>query len=123
MSTTAGTGAAAGKLPPTIGRYRVVDRIGTGAMGMVYAADDDTLGRRVAVKVMMGDLEDEPEMRGRFFREAKITGQLAHRNIVTVFDLGEENHHPYIVMELLSGLALPEFLDRRQACRSTSSSI
>ena len=66
MSTTAGTGAAADKLPPTIGRYRVVERIGTGAMGMVYAADDDTLGRRVAVKVMMGDLEDEPEMRGRF---------------------------------------------------------
>ena len=110
MSTTAGTGARAGKLPPSIGRYRVVERIGTGAMGMVYAAEDDTLGRRVAVKVMMGDLEDEPEMRGRFFREAKITGQLAHRNIVTVFDLGEEDHRPYIVMELLTGMALPEYL-------------
>jgi len=110
VSTSAGSGASAPRLPATIGRYRIIDRIGTGAMGMVYAADDDTLGRRVAVKVMMGDLEDEPEMRGRFFREAKITGQLAHRNIVTVFDLGEEGHQPFIVMELLAGQALPEYL-------------
>jgi eukaryotic-like serine/threonine-protein kinase len=110
VSTTIGPGAAADKLPPFIGRYRVVDRIGRGAMGVVYAAEDETLGRRVAVKVMMGDLEDEPEMRGRFFREARITGQLAHRNIVTVFDLGEEDGHPFIVMELLKGMPLAEHL-------------
>ena len=110
MSTTAGPGSSTQKLPATIGRYRVVERIGTGAMGMVYAADDDTLGRRVAVKVMMGDLEEDHEMRGRFFREAKITGQLAHRNIVTVFDLGEEDGHPFIVMELLKGLPLADHL-------------
>ncbi len=97
-------------LPQFIGRYRVVERIGKGAMGMVYAADDESLGRRVAIKVMMGDLEEEPEMRGRFFREAKITGQLAHRNIVTVFDLGEDQRHPFIVMELLSGMPLADFL-------------
>jgi hypothetical protein len=79
-------------------------------MGMVYSADDETLGRRVAIKVMMGDLEEEPEMRGRFFREAKITGQLAHRNIVTVFDLGEDQRHPFIVMELLTGVPLSDYL-------------
>ena len=108
--TTRPDGGPGGALPDYIGRYRVVERIGKGAMGMVYAADDETLGRRVAIKVMMGDLEEEPEMRGRFFREAKITGQLAHRNIVTVFDLGEDQRHPFIVMELLTGMPLADFL-------------
>jgi len=110
VNTTTGPGAPADTLPRFIGRYRVVDRIGRGAMGVVYAAEDETLGRRVAVKVMMGDLEEDPEMRGRFFREAKITGQLAHRNIVTVFDLGEDDGHPFIVMELLAGRPLAEHL-------------
>ena len=72
--------------PDTIGRYHVIERIGRGAMGMVYAAEDQAMGRRVAVKVMAADLEDEPEIRERFYREARITGQLNHRNIVTVFD-------------------------------------
>ena len=84
-------------------------------MGVVYAADDDTLGRRVAVKVMMADLEDEPELRERFYREAKITGQLAHRNIVTVFDLGEDDGHPFIVMELLERVAA-----RRSICAGSA---
>jgi len=111
--TARADGAAPGTgLPRSIGRYRVVERIGKGAMGVVYAADDETLGRRVAIKVMMGALESEPEMRERFFREAKVTGQLAHRNIVTVFDLGEDEHRPFIVMELLSGMPLADFLRR-----------
>jgi serine/threonine protein kinase len=108
--TIAGTSSAPGGLPPAIGRYRVTDRIGKGAMGMVYAGVDDALGRKVAIKVMMTDLEEEPEIRERFYREGKITGQLAHRNIVTVFDLGEDEGHPFIVMELLDGHALPEHL-------------
>jgi serine/threonine protein kinase len=110
VTSVTGVGAQAQKLPPYIGRYRIVGQLGRGAMGVVYSAEDETLGRRVAVKVMMGDLEDEPEMRGRFFREAKITGQLAHRNIVTVFDLGEDNGHPFIVMELLAGVPLADYL-------------
>ena len=97
-------------LPPTIGRYRVVERIGRGAMGVVYAAEDDHLGRRVAIKLMLGAFDEDPELRERFFREARITGQLAHRNIVTVFDLGEENGRPFIVMELLEGQPLGEFI-------------
>ncbi len=52
-----------GRHPDTIGRYRVLDRIGRGAMGMVYAAEDEAMGRQVAVKVMAADLEDEPEIR------------------------------------------------------------
>ncbi len=79
-------------------------------MGVVYAALDEQLGRRVAVKVMLADFEQEPDMRERFYREAKITGQLAHRNIVTLFDLGEDGGRPFIVMELLDGLPLAEYL-------------
>ena len=60
---------------------------------------------RVAVKLMLADFDEEPELRERFYREARITGQLAHRNIVTVFDLGDHDGRPYIVMELLDGVA------------------
>src|SRR6185295_4157985 len=77
---------------------------------VVYSALDEQLGRRVAVKLMLADFEEEPEMRERFYREAKITGQLAHRNIVTLFDLGEELGRPFIVMELLDGVPLVDYL-------------
>jgi serine/threonine-protein kinase len=92
--------------PQHIGRYRVVEPIGKGAMGRVFAAVDEAIGRRVAIKVMMGDLQDETEVRERFYREAKIMGQLSHPNVVTVFDFGESGGHPFIVMELLTGLPL-----------------
>jgi serine/threonine protein kinase len=97
-------------LPDYVGRYRVVDRIGKGAMGVVYGAMDEHLGRRVAVKLMLADFEEEPELRERFYREARITGQLAHRNIVTLFDLGEDKGRPFIVMELLDGVPLADYL-------------
>jgi hypothetical protein len=77
---------------------------------VVYAAIDEQLDRRVAVKLMLADFDQEPDMRERFYREARITGQLAHRNIVTVFDLGEERNRPFIVMELLEGLPLAEHM-------------
>ena len=101
---------AAGKLPAYVGRYKVIDRIGKGAMGVVYAAEDEQLGRRVAVKLMLADFEDEPELRERFYREARITGQLAHRNVVRLFDLGEDQKRPFIVMELLDGVPLSDYL-------------
>jgi serine/threonine protein kinase len=102
--------SASGKLPAFVGRYKVVDRIGKGAMGVVYGAQDEQLGRRVAVKLMLADFEEEPELRERFYREARITGQLAHKNIVTLFDLGEDQGRPFIVMELLDGVPLSEYL-------------
>jgi predicted Ser/Thr protein kinase len=101
--------------PQFIGRYRLIERIGKGSMGVVYAAEDESMGRRVAIKVMMTDLEQEPETRARFYREAKVTGQLVHRNIVTVYDLGEDQGRPYIVMELLQGVPLGEHLLRPEA--------
>jgi tRNA A-37 threonylcarbamoyl transferase component Bud32 len=97
-------------LPKQIGRYRVVELIGRGAMGVVYAVQDDTMGRRAAVKVITAGLQGDPQIHERFQREARITGQLAHRNIVTVFDLGEDHGCPYMVMELLEGRSLPSFM-------------
>jgi tetratricopeptide (TPR) repeat protein len=97
-------------MPATIGRYRIVGRLGRGAMGVVYSARDDQLDREVALKVMMTDLESDPETRARFYREAQITSKLLHRNIITVFDLGEDNGRLYLVMELLKGRTLTDFL-------------
>jgi tetratricopeptide (TPR) repeat protein len=100
----------AGGLPKAVGRYRVTGRLGKGAMGIVYSAHDDQMDRDVAIKVMMADLEQEPETRARFYREARITSQLLHRNIITVFDFGQEEGRLYIVMELLKGATLADFL-------------
>jgi eukaryotic-like serine/threonine-protein kinase len=112
-----GTGLpkATSRLPAKFGRYRIVDRIGYGAMGVVYSARDDIMDRTVAIKVMMADLEGEPDTRERFFREARVAGQLLHTNIITVFDLGEEDGRLYIVMELLQGEVLSQFLAKPQA--------
>jgi serine/threonine protein kinase len=101
--------------PESIGKYRIVERIGRGAMGVVYGAIDEHLDRRVAVKLMLSDFDADPELRERFYREARITGQLAHRNIVTVFDLGDHEGRPYIVMELLNGLPLTDYLHEPEA--------
>jgi hypothetical protein len=102
-------------MPAVIGKYRVLERIGKGAMGVVFAARDDMMDRTVAVKLMTTDLEADPQARARFYREARVAGQLLHRNIVTVFDLGEDDGRPYIVMELLTGAVLTEFLARPEA--------
>lgn len=99
-------------LPPTIGRYRVVGRLGKGAMAVVYRAYDDVMDRPVAIKVMMADLQDDPEMSARFYREAHAAGQLMHRNIITIFDMGDDDGRPFIVMELLEGQTLGEYVER-----------
>jgi serine/threonine-protein kinase len=95
-----------------LGRYRLLERIGGGATSLVFAAHDEGQDRKVALKMIVADLEDEKETRERFYREAKVTSRLLHRNIVTVLDVGEDQGHPYIVMELLDGWPLGEYLSR-----------
>jgi eukaryotic-like serine/threonine-protein kinase len=95
-----------------LGRYRLLERIGGGATSLVYAAHDEAMDRKVALKMIVADLEDEKETRERFYREAKVTSQLLHPNIVTMLDVGEDQGHPYIVMELLDGWPLGEYLSR-----------
>jgi serine/threonine protein kinase len=107
MPTPAGSDASA---PTAIGRYMLRDRIATGATGYVYAAEDRAMDREVAVKVIAADLADEPETRERFYREARITAQLSHPNIVRVLDVGEDHGRPFIAMERLIGLPLDAHL-------------
>ena len=86
-----------------IGKYEVIDLLGRGGMGMVYRAFDRQLNREVAIKTVTEGFTRDPEMLQRFYREAAKTGALKHPNIVIVYDLGEQDGFPYIVMEYLAG--------------------
>ena len=93
-----------------VGRYELVDKIGKGGMGVVYSGKDTVIGRQVAVKMLVSDIDISEETRERFFREARSAGQLMHRNIITIYDFGEEGGRAYIVMELLTGESLSKVL-------------
>ncbi len=90
-----------------LGRYRIERQIGRGSMGAVYAGMDPKVGRAVAIKTLALSREFEgtelAEARARFFREAETAGRLKHRDIVTIYDAGEEQGLAYIAMEYLSG--------------------
>jgi len=92
----------------TISHYRIISQLGEGGMGVVYLAEDTTLGRRVAMKFLSTTTR---EYRARFLREARAVSALTHPNIATVFDYGETPEaQPYIVMELIKGQPLNEKL-------------
>ncbi|WP_174280633.1 serine/threonine-protein kinase [Sphingomonas bacterium] len=95
-----------------IGRYRIQEQIGEGAMADVYRAHDPQIDRPLAVKVLKAEFREHPEYAARFLREARAAGALSHPNIVTVFDVGEVDGFPFIVMELLAGEPLSEVLKR-----------
>ena len=92
--------------PRTIGRYEVIERVGRGGMGVLYRGRDPVLDREVAIKVMAGDFSTDESARSRFFREARASARLQHRNIVTIFEFAEDNGNPYIAMEFLRGQTL-----------------
>jgi len=89
-------------------RYELGARLGAGATGDVYDADDVRLHRRVAVKLLRAELGAEPEVRRRFGTEARAAARLAHPSIVRVFDAGEDDGRAFIVMERLSGRTLAD---------------
>jgi hypothetical protein len=95
-----------------VGRYEIQRRLGRGGMGSVYGAHDPVLGRMVAIKVFDGDL-DLPDARERFSREARAAATLSHPNIVTIYDFGEHESQPYIVMEYVAGETLAGFIRRK----------
>ncbi len=84
------------------GPYEILGRLGGGGMGLVFRAWDERLHREVAIKLLHDDYT-MPGMRERFLQEARAASALNHPNICTVFDIGEQNHNPYLVMELLEG--------------------
>ena len=94
----------------TLGTYRLLSRIGAGAMGEVYAAHDEKLNRRVAVKLIATDLARDLDRLQRFRQEAHAASSLNHPNIVVVHDFGELELRPFIVTELVEGVTLRERL-------------
>jgi eukaryotic-like serine/threonine-protein kinase len=103
-----------GNVLETVGRYKVQEKIGEGAMADVYRAYDPSINRTLAIKVLKNEFLQDEEYAGRFLREAKAAGALSHPNIVTIFDVGEVSGHPFIVMELLDGKPLDKLMSERQ---------
>ncbi len=97
---------------PMLGRYQLEAQIGRGAMGVVYLGVDPKIGRKVAIKTLNLTQEFEgtelDEVKWRFYREAEASGRLDHRNIVTVYDVGEEHDLAYIAMDFVKGHSLDE---------------
>lgn len=90
----------------TLGRYRIVERIGAGGMGEVYRAHDEQLGRDVAIKVLPASSFSDPAARARLVREARTASKLNHPHICTIHEVGESEGQAYIAMELVEGHTL-----------------
>ncbi|MGM9881977.1 MAG: Stk1 family PASTA domain-containing Ser/Thr kinase [Bacilli bacterium] len=100
-------------------RYEIIKTIGEGGMANVYLANDTILERKVAIKVLRGDLSNDEKFIRRFKREALSVSNLSHPNIVEVYDVGEEDGNYYIVMEYIEGKTLKQLLQKRGALTLT----
>ena len=100
-------------------RYEIIKTIGEGGMANVYLAHDTILDRKVAIKVLRGDLSNDEKFIRRFKREALSVSNLSHPNIVEVYDVGEEDGNYYIVMEYIEGKTLKQLLQKRGALTLT----
>jgi predicted Ser/Thr protein kinase len=101
----------------TLGRYQIDSELGRGAMGVVYLGHDPNISRQVAIKTLsylQFPGEDLPELKARFFREAKAAGKLSHPNIVTIYDQGEEENLAYIAMEYVNGKPLSSYIQKNK---------
>jgi eukaryotic-like serine/threonine-protein kinase len=93
-----------------VGKYQIQEVLGEGAMGVVYRALDPVLNRLVAIKVMSESLAQDADLRERFLREARAAGSLQHPNVITIYDFGEVDGHPFIAMEFVEGVDVEHLL-------------
>src|SRR5215471_3130449 len=98
-------------LPERIGPYTITGKLGEGGMGVVYRANDTRLNRPVALKMIL-DSGDDEDSRKRFLREAQAAARVTHPNICRLYDIGELDGRPFLVMELLEGESISERLQR-----------
>src|SRR5215472_7822146 len=98
----------------TLGKYEVIGELAKGSMGVIYRARDPILDREVALKTIAGTGSVDPEMKERFYREARAGARLHHPNVTTVYDLGEQDALLFIALELLHGCDLRQFIRDRQ---------
>ena len=99
--------------------YKILREVGRGGMGIVFEAIHESLGRRVAIKVLSSGLLGDPKHLARFRREARAAAKLRHSNIVPVFGVGQHDGHHYYVMDFIDGMSLRETIDAltgRQVC-------
>jgi WD40 repeat protein/serine/threonine protein kinase len=120
-SVAAGNGALAGARIERLGDYRILREVGRGGMGVVYEAEQESLGRRVALKVLSSGALADPKQVRRFEREAKAAARLHHTNIVPVFGVGRQDGHHYFVMQFIAGLGLDVVLDDLRRLRGAKS--